>query len=551
MPNVADISGWPIDHFTLLKLVWAPHEAWAIVDPERRPQDIFDSLRPQLSKWISKDQPNNIRRTTTSEDTEDTSRMNPYRETPTHMRMVESFQFGTDYWGFISSGGANLSRSQGKSIKISILGYHATLALELAEVWKLLPATHNPDIRVDLAVHVVDDELESLMDGNAELQRVIKVMYEGEHTSAQIPQLAKPSRLDESNSKATTSPSPSIEEDDEISSVSVDKKISSDSGGEKKAKASQRRFRLCEYFRVCASDSRLHYLNAKYLKRVILPKTKVANPQFTDFESWVMEFLQLFRADATWETKQTETTSRVAQLLADINSKKSQDEDGDGPKKKPQQMILSDSSQLAFDFEGIDGADVHVCTEPAALCLPMALAFPDKIIISYFGNPLAAYVPHDFLQFWFTQFAHKLPNLFPIANTRFLAKQIEYQTGRAVSSLRPLTLYVRAVWAPPTIGREWNWNYGMQWPERGAQRFYDDRESFELRTAQKERYAEWLDWQEREQQQESEGDEFPDLEIRSRENYVHRIGYLQTYNRQILVLREISVKIFVIAVSSY
>ena len=46
----------------------------------------------------------------------------------------------------------------------------------------------------------------------------------------------------------------------------------------------------------------------------------------------------------------------------------------------------------------LDQSDVIICTEPTALCLPLALAFPDRPIVGYFGNPLAAYVPADFLR---------------------------------------------------------------------------------------------------------------------------------------------------------
>ncbi|CAE7430716.1 iksA [Symbiodinium natans] len=97
------------------------------------------------------------------------------------------------------------------------------------------------------------------------------------------------------------------------------------------------------------------------------------------------------------------------------------------------------------------GANLFLCTEPAFFCNALGRAFPDRPLIGYFANPLTAYLPAQAAQAWLGDFLSltrgELPGrtapFLAVANTRFLAEQMRFQTGaRRIFAARPLAAYV-------------------------------------------------------------------------------------------------------------
>lgn len=511
--NVADLSGWPVDHLTMIRFLW-PSEGWRISQPGGAPSDVSDSFRPLTMSGAG-----------------------PGGDV--------LFQLPEQY-----------PRVSAKELRIGILGYHTTLALEPAKILEILPQTFNPNLKIKIRVEVVEDGLE--VDGKAELDWMEKqVDFSGggenqnERNSREEEMAASsgrrgtmPGDREADVSKQLLSEDGNDEDDAESSSdVSTERSRAAAAEDREASSPAKPPFSLCKYFDVCATDTRLLYLNRKYLRRVRLPKTDISNPQFTNIPDWIAEFVELFRH---------------------------KDPEDPGPGQSGPGAIKSSSSE----FLSLDRADVFFCTEPAVLCLPMALAFPSKLLLGYFGNPLAAYVPADHVQAWLAHF-RDLPNLFPVSNTRFLAKQMEYQTGRYVNTVRPLALYVTeggggggATWAPPTLGRDVG-NANLYPEGEGSFGNYHDDWARQTATAAKRRDPHHKSGEETSSEMSSsqqEGRTPPvdptvssstpppsdDEQKRSsslrasrqppRDNYLHRPGPLaQTVLRQILVLREVSV----------
>ncbi|CAE7411864.1 iksA [Symbiodinium pilosum] len=110
----------------------------------------------------------------------------------------------------------------------------------------------------------------------------------------------------------------------------------------------------------------------------------------------------------------------------------------------------------------IERADVFLCTEPAFLCNVLGKTFLDRPLIGYFANPLTAYLPAAAAQGWLADFLSLTRDDLPgrhapflaVANTRFLAEQIRFQTGaQRILAARPLAAYMGPKRGPAAPGQ--------------------------------------------------------------------------------------------------
>merc|ERR1712194_433569 len=129
--NIADLSGWPLDHAQMIRSVW-PEESWRILQPGGVPLDTMDTTRP-IAVY-----PNMI------------------------------FQVPENYY------------EERNVLKVFVVGYHATLALELGKVWQLLPDVV-PNPRVQIATHVIDDKLDSTLDSAEERDKITTMVTNGQN----------------------------------------------------------------------------------------------------------------------------------------------------------------------------------------------------------------------------------------------------------------------------------------------------------------------------------------------------------------------------------
>eukprot|EP00927_Polykrikos_kofoidii_P080586 TRINITY_DN77491_c0_g1_i1.p1 TRINITY_DN77491_c0_g1~~TRINITY_DN77491_c0_g1_i1.p1 ORF type:complete len:770 (-),score=101.44 TRINITY_DN77491_c0_g1_i1:4-2313(-) len=181
--------------------------------------------------------------------------------------------------------------------------------------------------------------------------------------------------------------------------------------------AEVRRKSLCREFMdgdLCAWDARLLALNDRHVRRAVLPLAGLPSPMIDDVPGFLEDFVSAFQT-------------------------------------------VSGEVSDTFDTR-IDHAELFLCTEPVLLCGAIARAFPGRPIIGYFANPLMSYVPAEHGQVWLTLFRelvvgnvhaggekesmHASAPLLPVANTRFLAEQMRFQTGVRVLTARPLALYL-------------------------------------------------------------------------------------------------------------
>ncbi|CAD7970107.1 unnamed protein product [Amoebophrya sp. A25] len=436
--NVADLSGWPLDHAQMIRSVW-PDSTWRILQPGGLPTDTTDTVRPIAS---SSQQGSG----------EDDSTLLP----------------GTTYRGGSSGGGSRriLFRvpedyyPERNVLRVSVVGYHATLALEIVKVWELLPEIV-PGLNVRITTSIIDDELDRTLDGETERNKLSELVTNGQNFHL-INKLVGGKLADGARGHFGTGA-------DDVGDIGVDRKVDASSGSgsisstngdgggavqeeggfgagganaqgvedstassssssaqttSNSKKAQSGGFRLCSYFNVCAKDSRLLHLNKRFLRRVTLPKTGLANPGFPEFEAWLNEWVFLFKSKDE-DPKRADEESLLAELRERLDSVRgfSQapntggsalcqlDEDADEDQTAAGEEVEGVESTSArersrsnqhkhsascgmskselteqgglhqvqdqphFDL-GIDTADIHVCTEPAVLCLPVAIANP-------------------------------------------------------------------------------------------------------------------------------------------------------------------------------
>ncbi|CAD7944549.1 unnamed protein product [Amoebophrya sp. A120] len=585
--NMADLSGWPLDHAQLIRSVWPEHN-WRIIQGHI-PIDTKDTMRP-VSVWPSHlfQVPHDyysFRKVSASTSSPSAAAHDDQQTQQHHLGATQMLQQNQLLHGAGGQGGAPAGVNE---LTMYVVGYHATLALELVKIWELLPEIV-PNLKVKITTHVIDDKLDHTLNAEEERDRVANLVTHGQNFEL-IDKLVNGSLSENARGQFGTSSQSGPAKDDENKDDNADDQINKNAdGGEENTNTNRNTpqdnphstsemkddegttskatstdepskggFRLCEYFNVCATDARLLYLNKKFLRRAFLPKTKLANPQFPDFQEWLNEWIQLFAEYLVNVDEQGGGgSSGINEDAVDAQRRILQDRLQRlalpaGKEKEPRDYDDQGSpSSTAVLDTNIDNAEILVCTEPAVLCLPLAMGQPKKIVIGYFGNPLAAYVPERYLDTWFRYFG-SLDNFFPVASTRFLAKQMEYQTGRFVNSQRPLTLYVQTVYSPVTLARAGNWN------------FVDFHENFPSgRDRERELYARLKEGNLQENGNHSthgrstSGAEITstsvddtttvtsqhDLDVPfSKDEYLHKPGLLtRRLNRQILVLRQPSV----------